>query len=79
MTAFLINGYNIGHSEGMYLEAQKMRVSKRTVWGAVSFKNCEGILSGPDDLCGLRFSNRFFTTSISIFNSGISGTLLQSI
>jgi len=50
-----------------------MRVSRGALWEAVSFKNCESILSGSVD------QDRFFTPSISIFNGGISGTWLYSI
>ena len=46
---------------------------------AVSFKNLEDMLSGPGDLWGSRFSNKFLTPSTSMFNSGISGTRSPSM
>jgi len=44
-----------------------MRESKGPIWGAVYFKNREGILSSPDDLFGSKFSISFFIPLISIF------------
>jgi len=56
-----------------FKEALSIRVSAGAMPVAVSFRNFEGIPSGPGVLCESRLCNKLFTPAISIWIGGMSG------